>query len=217
MISFLDVSKTYHIRGGVRRVLDNVSFTIEPGQSVGILGRNGAGKSTLTKLIGGVEYPTSGTIHRGMSVSWPLGLSGGFQGSLSGADNARFIARVYGVPTEELLSSVDEFAELGAYLRMPVKTYSSGMRARLAFGISLALRFDCYLVDEITAVGDNRFRQRCEEALHERRQQGSLVMVSHDPGVLRTYCQSGAFLHEGKLAFFDDIDAAISAYHAVVQ
>jgi capsular polysaccharide transport system ATP-binding protein len=217
MIVFDNVTKQYPALDGVRRVLSGASFTIERGQSIGIMGRNGAGKTTLTKLIGGVEYPTAGKIHRKMTVSWPLGLGGGFQSSLTGADNARFIGRLYGLEMDNLLEFVDDFAELGSYLRMPVRTYSSGMRARLAFGISLALEFDCYLVDEITAVGDSRFRQRCEQALFERRQRGSLVMVSHDPEVLRTHCEIGAILHDAQLTFYDDVDEAIAVYQALVQ
>jgi capsular polysaccharide transport system ATP-binding protein len=205
------------MRSGVRQVLSELSFTIERGQAIGILGRNGSGKTTLTKLIGGVVRPTSGTIRREMSVSWPLGLVGGFQSSLTGADNARFIARIYGLDTKNLLEQVDQFAELGSYLRMPVKTYSSGMRGRVLFALSLALEFDCYHVDEITAVGDARFKQRCEEALWERRGRGSLVMVSHDAPTLRKHCQTGALVHDGKLTFFDDIEDAISAYQAIFQ
>jgi capsular polysaccharide transport system ATP-binding protein len=217
MIVFDKVSKSYPTRNGRRHVFTDLSFTIEPGSSLGIMGRNGAGKTTLTKLIGGVEFPTSGHIRRGMTISWPLGLNGGFQSSLSGADNARFIARLYGLSTSHLLERVDDFAELGSYLRMPVKTYSSGMRARLAFALSLALEFDCYLVDEITAVGDARFRQRCEQALFERREHGTLLMISHDAIALRRHCRSGAFLHDGKLTFYDDIEEVITAYDAIVQ
>jgi capsular polysaccharide transport system ATP-binding protein len=217
MIIFDHVSKEYHTWRAVKHVLTDVSFTLPRGQSLGIMGRNGAGKTTLTKLIGGVEYPTSGRIERHMSVSWPLGLGGGFQSSLTGADNARFIARVYGLPLDNLLDEVDDFAELGRYLRMPVRTYSSGMRARLAFAISLALKFDCYLVDEITAVGDARFQARCERALNDRREHGSLIMISHDVGVLRTYCDTGAIIHDGQMTFYDEVDELGVAYHALVQ
>jgi capsular polysaccharide transport system ATP-binding protein len=217
MISLSNVTKIYHTRNGERRVLDDVSFSIERGQSIGILGRNGSGKSTLTRLIGGVEYPTSGKIRRSMSVSWPLGLAGGFQSSLTGADNARFIARIYGAPIDSLVKYVDEFAELGNYMRMPVKTYSSGMRARLAFGISLAIHFDCYLIDEVTAVGDVRFKERCERAILERSDRSALVMVSHDTNTLKTYCKMGAVLFDGKLTVYDDVDQAGDAYTALME
>jgi capsular polysaccharide transport system ATP-binding protein len=218
MISFNNVTKVYPTReGGRRRVLDNVSFQIDRGQAIGIMGRNGSGKSTLVRLVSGVELPTSGQIQREMTVSWPLGFVGGFQVSLSGADNIRFIARIYGMDHKTLMDFVEDFAEIGEYLRMPVKTYSSGMRARLMFGISLALEFDCYLIDEGTAVGDIRFREKCERALADRRAQGSLVMVSHEPAVLREHCTCGAVLHDGRMTTYDDLDEAIAAYEETFQ
>jgi capsular polysaccharide transport system ATP-binding protein len=218
MISFENVTKVYPTRaGGKRRVLDNVSFEIHRGQAIGIMGRNGSGKSTLVRLLGGIEHPTSGSIRRDMTVSWPLGFVGGFQVSLSGADNVRFIARIYGLDHQLLMDYVEDFAEIGEYMRMPVKTYSSGMRARLMFGISLAIEFDCYLIDEGIAVGDIRFREKSERILNERRARGSLVMVSHEPEVLRDHCTCGAVLHDGRLTAYDDLDEAIAAYHATFQ
>ncbi len=212
MIVFEDVSKIYHTRSGGRHVLDHVSFSIGRGQSIGIVGRNGAGKSTLTRLIAGVEHPTSGRIHRSMSVSWPIGFSGAFQSSLTGADNTRFIARIYDKKIDHMLGEVEEFAALGAYFRMPVKTYSSGMKARLAFAVSLSIDFECYIVDEVTAVGDATFRERCAAALHARRERGTLIMVSHDAGTLRQHCESGGLLQNGQLRFFDTIDETIGVY-----
>jgi capsular polysaccharide transport system ATP-binding protein len=215
MISFKNVSKLYHTRGGHKRVLNDVSFTIGRGRSVGIVGRNGAGKSTLTRLIAGIEYPTGGQIRREMSVSWPIGFSGAFQSSLTGADNTRFIARIYRKNLDYMLGMVEDFANLGQYFRMPVKTYSSGMKARLAFAVSLAIDFDCYIVDEVTAVGDASFRERCAAALRARRTHGTLIMVSHDPGILREYCESGGVLQDGQLTFFDTIEETIAGYHAI--
>lgn len=212
MIVFNRVSKTYATRSGRHKVLDDVSFTIEKGQSVGVCGHNGAGKSTLLRLIAGVEQPSSGSIRRGMSVSWPLGLSSSFQSSLSGADNARFIARVYGRPVDETLDFVEDFAELGEYLRMPLRTYSAGMAARLAFAVSLAVSFDCYLIDEITAVGDERFQDRCRAALQQRKQERSLIMVSHDPHTLRDYCDRGMAVQDGRVLLFDTVDEAIASH-----
>jgi capsular polysaccharide transport system ATP-binding protein len=218
MIAFQNVTKVYPTRdGGKRRVLDNVSFEINRGQSFGILGRNGSGKSTMIRLLGGVEQPDSGKVVRDMSVSWPLGFVGGFQTSLTGVDNIRFIARIYGMAFDNLLEFVEDFAEIGEYMRMPVRTYSSGMRARLMFGISLALEFDCYLIDEATAVGDARFREKCERALAARREDGALVMVSHEARVLRDHCNRGAFLHDGRLTVYDDLEMAIEAYEATYQ
>ncbi|APZ98189.1 ATP-binding protein [Sphingopyxis sp. QXT-31] len=214
MIVFNRVSKSYATRNGRHHVLDNVSFTIEKGQSVGVCGHNGAGKSTLLRLIAGVEQPSNGTIRRDMSVSWPLGLSSSFQSSLSGADNARFVARVYGRPVEEVLDFVEDFAELGNYLRMPLRTYSAGMMARLAFAVSLAISFDCYLIDEITAVGDERFQDRCREALLQRKQERSLFMVSHDPATLREYCDRGMAVQGGQVLQFDTVEEAIASHFA---
>jgi capsular polysaccharide transport system ATP-binding protein len=214
MIEFDNVTKVYRTRQGEKCTLRNASFTIRPGQSIGICGVNGAGKSTLIRLMAGVEHPTSGSIRQSMTVSWPLGHSGAFQTSLTGADNVRFIARIYGRPYAQLIDQVEDFAELGEYLRMPMSTYSAGMRARLAFGVSLAIDFDCYLVDEITSVGDLSFQERCAQALRRRRAAGTLVMVSHSLETLRLYCESGATLIDGNLVFHDTVDAAIRSYLA---
>ena len=212
MIKFENVSKTYHIRNFHNTVLRNVSFEIPERSALGICGANGAGKSTLMRLIAGVEMPSGGSISRSGSCSWPIGYSSCFQSSLTGADNARFIARIYGRNEQELLDYVDDFAQLGAYFHQPIATYSAGMNARLAFGVSLAIDFDCYLVDEVTAAGDDRFRQRCEEALIERRDHGTLLMISHSPETLRGYCTTGAVLHQGVLTFYDTIDEAIDIH-----
>jgi capsular polysaccharide transport system ATP-binding protein len=215
MIAFDRVSKTYHIRKFEKQVFSNLSFEIGRGEGIGICGANGAGKSTLMRLISGVEKPTSGRIVRQMSTSWPIGYSSCFQPSLTGADNARFIARIYQKPEEELLDYVEEFAQLGGYLHQPVRTYSAGMQARLAFGVSLAIEFDCYLVDEVTAAGDERFRNRCHDALMHRRETGTLVMVSHDPYTLQQYCQRGAVLYAGNLTFYDTVAEACDVHHGL--
>jgi capsular polysaccharide transport system ATP-binding protein len=195
-------------------VLDGVSLRLDRGDALGICGHNGAGKSTLLKLIAGVEQPSSGTITRTGSVSWPIGYASAFQSSLTGADNVRFIARIYDRPIKKTLEFVDHFAELGSYLAMPIRTYSSGMMARLAFAASLAVDFDCYLVDEITAAGDARFRQRCEDALMARRELGTLVMVSHDPHTLRQYCTTGAVVGDGRVDLLETVDEAIERHFA---
>jgi len=213
MISFENVSKVYRTRAGEKCVLRDASFTLPPRAALGVCGANGVGKSTLLRMIAGVEYPTQGRIRRDMTVSWPIGYASAFQSSLTGADNVRFIARIYGKPVDAMLDEVEAFASLGAYLRMPVNTYSAGMMARLAFGVSLAVEFDCYLVDEITAVGDLTFQERCQKALEARRASGALVMVSHVAQTLRDYCETGATLIDGQLTFYDTIDEAIAAHH----
>jgi len=215
MIEFHDVSKTYHLRGLVRRVFSGLSFRIERGESLAICGANGAGKSTLLRLIGGIEHPTAGRIDRAMHTSWPIGFGSCFQGSMTGADNARFIARIYRQDEKEVLDYVEDFARLGAYMDQPVSTYSSGMISRLAFGVSLAIDFDCYLVDEVAAAGDVRFRKRCEEELLARRDRGTLIMTSHDPYMLEQYCTRGAVLYRGVLAFYDTVTEACNVHHSL--
>ncbi|MCD6026106.1 MAG: transporter ATP-binding protein [Solimicrobium sp.] len=214
MIEITNVVKRYQIRGGEKTVLDRVNLHVARGQKVGVLGRNGSGKSTLIRLISGAERPTSGTITRKMSISWPLAFGGAFQGSLTGLDNLRFICRVYGTTAEDKIPFLQEFSELGSYLREPVKTYSSGMRARLAFAISMVVEFDCFLIDEIIAVGDNRFHEKCTRELFEKRRDRAMIIVSHDPGYIREHCQSASVLVEGKLTSFDDLDEAFDYYHA---
>lgn len=213
MISFEHVSKSYHIRDFEKQVFSDLNFTIERGDSIGICGANGAGKSTLMRLIAGVEQPTSGRITRNMTTSWPIGYGNCFQASLTGADNARFISRIYNRPEKELLAFVEDFAQLGSYLYQPVSAYSAGMAARLAFGISLAVEFDCYLVDEVTAAGDERFRKRSEDALIARRDKATLVMISHDANTLRSYCRRGAVVYGGTIIQFDSVDEACEMHH----
>lgn len=206
------ISKSYPMGHGRKEVLNGLDLRIGPGEHVGLLGRNGAGKTTLIKLIGGVELPTSGKVRREMSVSWPLGFGGGFQGSLTGYDNARFIARIYGHEYREIRDFVEDFTELGPQLKMPVKTYSSGMRARLAFALSLAIEFDCYLIDEIIMVGDANFHHKCHYELFEKRGDRALVLASHSPNLIREFCDRAVVLHKGKGHMFDDIEQALQIY-----
>jgi capsular polysaccharide transport system ATP-binding protein len=217
MIDLQKVCKEYHTRQGRRRVLDEVNLRVNSGEKIGILGRNGAGKSTMIRMISGAELPTSGKIRRNMSVSWPLAFGGAFQGSLTGMDNLRFICRVYGADAKAAEPFVQEFSELGYYLREPVKTYSAGMRARLAFAISMAIEFDCFLIDEIVAVGDSRFHAKCHHELFERRKDRSLIIVSHDPGYIREHCDRAAVLVQGKLHTFDQVQDAYTFYQESVS
>src|SRR5690348_17294845 len=212
MITLKNVCKDYPTRAGPRRVLNDINLTIRPGERVGILGRNGAGKSTLIRLISGSEPPTLGTIRRNMSVSWPLAFSGGFHGSLTGADNVRFICRIYGVDFHPRFQFVRDFSELGMYLNEPVSTYSSGMRARLAFAISMTIDFDCYLIDEVMAVGDQRFRERCRVELFEKRKDKAMLIVSHSHRYLKNICDRFLLIEDGKLEAHQDFEEVYFRY-----
>jgi len=212
MIACNDLCKSYTHGGNRKRVLENVTFTVERGERLALLGRNGAGKSTLIKLIGGVELPTSGKILRHMSVSWPLGFSGGFQGSLTGYDNTRFIARIYKRDYIQVRSFVEEFTELGRQLKIPVKNYSSGMRARLAFALSLAIEFDCYLIDEIILVGDQNFARKCREELFEKRSDRTMIIASHSTDIISELCNKALIIHNDHASMSDDVDESIKTY-----
>jgi capsular polysaccharide transport system ATP-binding protein len=201
---------TYH--GASKPLFQGLSFELARGGRLAILGRNGQGKSTLIKMLGGVLPETEGRIQWLMSSSWPIGFGGGFQGSLSGLDNIKFISRLYDRPYSETLQRVDDFAELGSSLKQPVKHYSSGMRARLAFGLSLAIEFDCYLIDELVAVGDARFQQKCQEELFERRAHRAFMMASHDTHLIARHCDRALIIESGKAKMFDDIDEAVEVY-----
>jgi len=212
MVTIDNVTKRYPTRHGSITVLDGIDLQVAPGERIGILGRNGAGKSTLIRLISGAEHPTAGTIKRAMRVSWPLAFAGGFQGSLTGLDNLRFICRVYGASEEDKIGFVEEFSELGRFMREPLKTYSSGMRARLAFALSMAIEFDCFLIDEVITVGDARFHEKCRRELFERRGDRAMIMVSHEQHIIKDHCSRASVLREGKLQHFGDVDGAYSAY-----
>lgn len=212
MIRLEQATKRVRMKGIDKPILDRVSLVIMRGKSVGLLGRNGAGKSTLLQLIAGTLRLDSGRIVRRGKISWPLGFQGSFQPSLTGEQNVRFVARIYGVDTQQLVDFVTDFAELGAFLRAPVGTYSSGMKARLAFGISMGIDFDYYLVDEITAVGDANFKKKCHNAFRDRMQNSDVVMVSHSTSTIREYCDCGVVLESGKLTYYDKVEDAIVAH-----
>jgi capsular polysaccharide transport system ATP-binding protein len=214
MIALDRVHKAYRTLEGHRIVLNGASLQIPQGRGLGVLGANGAGKSTLMRLLAGTERPDAGRITRGgRSVSFPLGFSGTMHPKLSGLENVVFLARLYGVNEYEAAGYVADFAELGEYFRMPVETYSSGMLARLAFGACLAIQFDVYLIDEVTAVGDARFRARCLDAFRQRMDRADVIMASHDYETMRAYCDTGAVLSNGRLTLFDELEDAID-HHA---
>ncbi|WP_303794713.1 ABC transporter ATP-binding protein [Sandarakinorhabdus limnophila] len=216
MIRLTDVHKFYPVRGGQVEVLKGINLTVERGDHVCIVGGNGAGKSTLIRLISGIEQPSSGKIERTMRISWPLAFTGAFQGALTGVDNIRFICRVYDVAFEDVIDFVEDFSQLGRYLREPVKVYSSGMRARLAFALSMMIDFDCYLIDEVVAVGDSRFQQRCQEELFVKRADRALIIVSHDSQYLRLHAQRACVLEKGVLHHFADIGSALEHHQQVM-
>lgn len=216
MIRVDNLSKVYHTRSGSRTIFRDVNLTISPGEKVGILGRNGAGKSTLIRLLSGVEKCTTGNIQRDMTLSWPIAFGGGFQGSLTGMDNLKFICRVYNVSAKDKLPFIEEFSELGRYLYEPLKTYSAGMRARLNFAISMAIEFDCYLIDEVMAVGDNRFRQKCNHELFEVRGDRALILVSHNPEQVRKHCETFCVIKDNTLQRFEDPDEAYEYYQTEI-
>lgn len=212
MIRLTNVCKDYDTAAGPRRILNDINLTVKPGERIGILGRNGAGKSTLVRLISGAEPPTSGSIERRMSVSWPLAFSGGFHGTLTGADNLRFICRIYGVDFEPRMQFVKDFSELGLYMYEPVANYSSGMRARLAFAVSMTIDFDCYLIDEVLAVGDQRFRERCRVELFEKRADKAMLIVSHSHRYLKGNCHRFLLFRDGSVEEHDDFEEVYFQY-----
>jgi capsular polysaccharide transport system ATP-binding protein len=215
MIIVDDVHKRYQTEHGPSRwVLRGVTLTIPPRVNVGLVGRNGAGKSTLLRLIGGTDQPTKGRIERRCRVSWPMGRAGGLQGALTARQNARFVCRVQGheEDMEERVAEIEAFAELGEYFDEPINTYSSGMRSRLQFGLSLAFDFDVYIVDETIGAGDASFRKKARAAFKERADHASVIMVSHNDTTLRQFCEAGIWLSNGKVHWFDDINGALAAY-----
>lgn len=212
MIELVGLSKHYKVGSGVKVVLNDINTKIVPGKNMGILGRNGAGKSTLLRLIGGAEVPTSGRVYRHGRVSWPIGFGGGFHGSLTGRENLRFICRIYNVSIKEVAAFVEDFSGLGPYMNMPVNTYSSGMKAKLAFGLSMAIDFDFYLIDEVTAVGDANFQKKSKAEFDKRKDHATLLVVSHSAKTIREHCDIAAVLNDGDLIPFDDVNEAIRFY-----
>ena len=216
MIRFENVSKSFRVRGRRKVVIDDLTFALPPGKAVALLGRNGAGKSTLLDLVAGRQRPDSGRILHEGSVSWPVGFGGSFHRELTGAQNVRFIARIYGVDTDALVAFVEDFAELGPNFHMPVRTYSQGMRARLAFGASMGIRFDTYLVDEVTAVGDAAFKRKSQAVFLDRMQDAGALFVSHAMPQVKSLCDEAIVLDQGRLLHFTDVDAAVDHHRALM-
>ena len=216
MISLENVTKTYGIGRHQHNVLDNITFTFPKLCSVGILGANGAGKSTLIRIIGGAEKPDKGRVKRTSRLSWPMGYAGGFQRTLTGRENARFVARIYGADFREVERKSIEFSELGKYFDRPLETYSAGMRSRFAMAVSYALEFDYYLVDEALETGDARMKEKFRQVFKERRRTSSVILVSHNELTVRKNCDVAAVLHKGKLHYFEDLDEAFLMYRKII-
>jgi capsular polysaccharide transport system ATP-binding protein len=214
MIKVRNLTKTFSYQGKKSTILKDLSFTINTGESVAILGANGAGKSTLLRILGGIDLPDSGTIETDSTISWPVGLVGGFQGSLTGRENVRFVSRIYTEKryVEDKIRYVEEFAELGVYFDRPFKTYSSGMRSRVTFGLSMAFDFDVYLIDEVTAAGDQRFREKSKRLLIQRKETSDFLMVDHNLWGLRLHCDRAFILEGGKVEEFSDVDEAVAIH-----
>lgn len=217
MIEMRKLTKTYILNGARKVVADSIDAVFPSGVAIALLGRNGAGKSTLLRMIAGTLTPTSGEIVSTGTISWPVGFAGSFHPELTGAQNVRFIGRIYGADTDELCDFVEDFAGLGVHFRLPFRSYSAGMRSRLAFGVSMGIAFDTYLVDEVTSVGDAAFRTRSSEVFHARMQSAGAIVVSHSMDMVRNLCTAGAVLEGGKLIYYDDLDAAIAHHNRNMQ
>lgn len=214
MIRFENLSKSFRVMNRAKVVIDDLTLTLPTGKSLGLLGRNGAGKTTLLRMISGALEPTRGRIVTDGSISWPVGLRAAFHRDMTGAQNVRFVARIYGVDTDELVEFVRHFSDLGDQFYMPFKTYSSGMRSRISFGTAMGIRFDTYLVDEVTAVGDASFRKKSKAVFLDRVANASAIMVSHRMNDIRSFCDAGIVLNDGKVAYFDDVNEAIAVHEA---
>lgn len=217
MIRFENLSKSFWLRGEQKWVIRNLNLTLPSGRSLALLGRNGAGKTTLMQIIAGTLSPDHGRVVSDGSISWPVGLAASFHRDLSGAENVRFIARIYGVDTNDLLAFVENFAELGKAFHMPMHSYSSGMRSRLTFGASMGIKFDTYLVDEVTAVGDAAFKRKSREVFAVRMRTSSAIMVNHSMSQIRKFCDTGLVLEDGRLRYFEDLEEAIEIHERTMR
>ncbi|WP_264214789.1 ABC transporter ATP-binding protein [Leisingera thetidis] len=215
-IRFENLTKSFRLKGERKVIVDNLNLTLPEGKSLALLGRNGAGKSTLLQIIAGTLHADSGRVVSTGTLSWPVGLSASFHKDLTGAENVRFIARIYGVDCDDLVAFVEEFAELGKSFYMPMRSYSSGMRSRLTFGASMGIRFDTYLIDEVTAVGDKSFRRKSREVFADRMKLSSAIMVTHSMKQVREFCNAGLVLEKGEMRYFEDLEEAIAVHEAML-
>lgn len=216
MFELKNITKSYLTPKGRRHVFRDLSLQIPPGKNIGLIGRNGSGKSTLMRLLGGADVPDSGTVVTNKSISWPVGLSGGLHGTMTGRENIKFVSRIYGAEGDAMrqkVAYVEDFAEIGSWIDEPVKTYSSGMRSRLAFGLSMAFDFDYYLIDEVMSVGDAHFKRKCADVFETRLQQSKVVLVSHSMPEIKKLCDVVLLVRDGGVQIYDDVDEGIKAYN----
>lgn len=216
MIRFENLTKSFRLKGERKVVIDHLNLTLPTGRSLALLGRNGAGKSTLLQIIAGTMRPDFGRVVSDGSISWPVGFGGSFHRDLTGAENVRFIARIYGVDTDGLMAFVEDFAELGKFFHMPVRSYSSGMKSRLTFGASMGIHFDTYLVDEVTATGDAAFKRKSRAVFADRMKTSSAILVNHSMSQVRAFCDAGLVLENGQVQYFDDLEEAIEMHEAIL-
>lgn len=217
MIDLYNITKGFWVQDEYRIVLDDISFSLPAGRAMGLLGRNGAGKSTLLQLIAGTMQPASGRIVRHGNISWPIGGANSFHKDLTGLQNTRFLARAYGVDSDELVAFVEEFADIGKHFEMPLRTYSSGMKSRLSFGVAMGIPFDMYLIDEVTGAGDAAFRRKSKAVFKTRIAQAGAIMISHSMNDMRNFCDCGLILHDGQLQYFEDIEDAIAHHEELLS
>jgi capsular polysaccharide transport system ATP-binding protein len=214
MIELRNIHKSYYAKGIHKQIFQGLDFDFNPNQNYAIVGKNGVGKSTLLRLIAGAENPDYGEIIRKCKISWPLGFSGGFNGSMTGLENLKFVARIYGEDPNRIIDSVFEFSELGNSMKLPIKTYSSGMRTRLAFGLSLAINFDCYIIDEVISVGDTEFRKKSKKAFEEKLDKSFVILASHSPTIIKEYCNCGLILDSRGVHYHDTVDSLLESYQS---
>ena len=212
MIRLENLSKTFVMKGRRKTIAENVNVTFPSGACVALLGQNGAGKSSLLRIIAGTMHPTSGRVYSKGTISWPVGFAGSFHPDLTGIQNVRFLARIYGVDTDDFVAFVEDFAEVGEHFHLPLRTYSSGMRSRLAFGASMGMHFDTYLVDEVTAVGDADFKRKSDRVMRQRLERSGAIITSHSMKMVRNLCDCGAVMHDGRLTFYEDVEEAIEVH-----
>lgn len=216
MLRFENLSKSFWLRGQRKTVIDNLNLELPDKKSLALLGRNGAGKSTLLQIIAGILPPDTGRVVSDGTISWPVGFGKSLHPQMTGVQNARFVARIYGIDSDELIAFVGNFAELGPHFHMPVRSYSSGMKARLGFGLSMGIPFDIYLIDEVTAVGDRSFNRKSRAVFRKRVENAGAIMVSHQMGALRKFCDAGLVLSDGKVHYFDDLEEAIGFHEELL-